>query len=290
MFWLPFPGESRCDRLANICGALQALRITNGESILKLETNHFKRGLLTGERQVGIWISLASNFAAEVTAHAGFDWALIDMEHSPNDYFSVLGQLQAFAAGSTTPIVRVEWNDAVAVKRLLDLGTPGLLFPMVQTVEEAERAVAATRYPPRGIRGVSAATRATRFGRVTDYVRRVEAETTVLVQLESRAAVERATEIAAVDGVDGVFFGPADIGADIGRLGAPLHEDVWALIRPAARALIDAGTPVGTLVNDPEFATALLNEGFGFVACGTDTVMLARASDALLRTVRNGMK
>ncbi|NNE50838.1 MAG: 4-hydroxy-2-oxo-heptane-1,7-dioate aldolase [Sulfitobacter sp.] len=254
---------------------------------MKLEQNEFTRAIAAGKKQIGLWVSLASPFAAEVTAPAGFDWALVDMEHSPNDYFSVLGQLQAFAATGTTAIVRPEWNDPVMVKRLLDLGVPGLLFPMIQSVEEAERAVASTRYPPRGMRGFSGATRASKFGRVKDYLSRVEEETTVILQLESAAALAQAEEIAAVDGVSGIFFGPADIAADIGRLGQPLHEEVWALIRPVAERLQAKGVPVGTLVNDPAFAAALLKEGFTFVACATDTVMLARAADAALAQVRD---
>lgn len=253
---------------------------------MQLAANPFAAALKSGRRQIGLWISLASNFTAEVVAPAGCDWALIDMEHSPNDYFSVLGQLQAFAASETTAVVRVEWNDPVAVKRLLDLGAPGLLFPMIQTVEEARRAVAATRYPPNGIRGVSGATRATKFGRISDYTARVEAETAVLLQLETRAAVEQAEAIAEVDGVSGIFFGPADIAADIGKLGKPMDPEVWALIKPAARKLIAKGVPVGTLVLDPDFAATLLNEGFTFVACGTDASLLARGADALLAQVR----
>jgi 4-hydroxy-2-oxoheptanedioate aldolase len=211
------------------------------------------------------------------------------MEHSPNDYFSVLSQMQAFAASDTTAIVRVEWNDTVAVKRLLDLGAPGILFPMIQTVEEAENAVAATRYPPHGVRGVSGATRATKFGRVTDYAARVENETAVLLQLETRAAVEQAEAIAEVEGISGIFFGPADIAADMGKLGKPMDPEVWALIKPAAQKLIAKGIPVGTLVLDPAFATELLNEGFTFVACGTDASLLAKASDQLLATVKGGL-
>ncbi len=256
---------------------------------MKLASNPFTHALAAGDKQIGLWISLCSNFVAEVTAHAGYDWALIDMEHSPNDYFSVLGQLQAFAASNTTAIVRVEWNDAVAVKRLLDLGAPGLLFPMVNSVREAERAVAATRYPPRGVRGVSGATRATRFGRVSDYVARVEEETTVLLQVETRAAVAEAESIAAVDGVHGIFFGPGDIAADIGKVGNPMDPEVWDLIRPAAQKLIAKGMPVGTLVLDPAFAATLLNEGFSFVACGTDASLLARASDGLLAQVKGAI-
>ena len=254
---------------------------------MHLHPNPFTHAIAAGQKQIGLWVSLASPFAAEVVAPAGYDWALIDLEHSPGDYFTTLGQMQAFAASNTTAIVRPEWNNPVVVKRLLDLGAPGLLFPMIQTVAEAEQAVASTRYPPNGVRGVSGATRATKFGRVTDYVARVERETTVLLQLETVAAISRATDIAAVAGVNGIFFGPADIAADIGKVGHPMDPAVWDLIRPAAQALIAQGMPVGTLVQDPAFAAQLLNEGFSFVACGSDTGLLARGSDALLATVKD---
>ena len=256
---------------------------------MQLPANPFTRAIAAGDKQIGLWISLCSNFAAEVVATAGYDWALIDMEHSANDYFSVLAQMQAFAGTTTTALVRVEWNDAVAVKRLLDLGAPGLLFPMIQSVEEAQRAVAATRYPPRGIRGVSGATRATAFGRVTDYIARVEEETTVLLQLETRAAVEQAEAIASVDGVSGIFFGPADIAADLGKVGKPMDPEVWHLIKPAAHKLMAKGMPVGTLINDPAFAADLLKEGFTFVAIATDTVLLARAVDAALAQTKDAL-
>ncbi|MCJ7874058.1 aldolase/citrate lyase family protein [Phaeobacter sp. J2-8] len=252
--------------------------------------NEFTHSLRRGDKQVGLWISLASNFAAEVVAPAGFDWALIDMEHGHNDYACVLSQLQAFAPYDTVPIVRPDWNDAVAVKRLMDIGAPGFLFPMIQSVEEAERAVAATRYPPRGIRGVAGGTRATKFGRVKDYAENVEKETAVLLQIETRAALEQAEAIAAVDGVTGLFFGPADIAADIGLLGQPTSKEVWDEIRPVARRVMDMGVPVGTLVSDVELAADLLNDGFTFVACGTDTGLLARGSDTLLATVQGKIK
>ena len=256
---------------------------------MNLPANPFARALKSRDKQIGLWISLASNIAAEVTAHAGFDWALIDMEHAPNDYRSVLGQLQVFAGSDTTALVRVEWNDTVAVKKLLDIGAQGLLFPMIQSVEEARRAVAATRYPPKGVRGVSGTMRATRYGRVKDYLGRVEDETAVLLQVETQAALDAAEDIAAVDGVDGIFFGPADIGADMGLLGNPMHPDIWARIRPVAKALMARGMPVGTLVTDPGFAAELMDEGFTFVACGLDTGLLARASDKLLADVKAHM-
>jgi 4-hydroxy-2-oxoheptanedioate aldolase len=253
---------------------------------MKLPENPFLKAIRSGESQIGLWITLSSPFAAEIVAGSGFDWALIDMEHSPNDLTSVMGQLQVFAAYDTTPIVRPEWNDAVLVKRLLDAGAPGLLFPMVQNTDEAENAVRSTRYPPRGIRGVSGSTRANRFGRISDYFSRVEDETAVLIQVETQAAVAASSDIGDLDGVDGVFFGPADIAADMGLLGKPLDSAVWDLIRPAARKLMDKGVPVGTLVTDAEFAKQLVDEGFSFVACGTDAGLLSKGADNLASMMR----
>ncbi|MDO6730980.1 HpcH/HpaI aldolase/citrate lyase family protein [Marinovum sp. 2_MG-2023] len=253
---------------------------------MKLVKNQFVHGIAAGNAQCGLWISMCSPVAAEISAWAGFDWALIDMEHSANDYLSVMSQLHVFASSPTVALVRPEANDPVAVKRLLDLGVQGLLFPMVQSVEEAKSAVAATRYPPHGIRGVSGSTRANKFGRVEDYAARVETETAVLLQLETREALGKALEIAAVDGVDGIFFGPADIAADMGLLGRPLDDAVWAEILPVAKALMEKGIPVGTLVTDPDFAAKLIGEGFTFVACGTDTGLLAQATSALAERVK----
>lgn len=253
---------------------------------MNLKPNAFLAALRAKKPQIGLWVSLSSPFAAEAVAGAGFDWVLLDMEHSPAELSQVLGQLQVFAAFDTTPIVRPDWNDAVKVKRLLDLGAPGLLFPMVQSTDEAARAVAACRYPPRGVRGVSGTTRANQFGRITDYFARVEQETAILVQVETRAALTRAHEIGAVGGVDGVFFGPADIGADMGILGRPMDPAVWAAILPVARRLIAQGVAVGTLVGDPVFARRLIDdEGFAFVACGADLSLLARGADALRKAM-----
>ncbi|MGI9477769.1 MAG: HpcH/HpaI aldolase family protein [Hyphomicrobiaceae bacterium] len=256
---------------------------------MKLASNSFTEAIRSGKKQVGLWVSLSSSFAADVVAPAGYDWVLLDMEHSPGELSTILGQLQVFAASATTAVVRPDWNDPVKVKRLLDLGAPGLLFPMVQSVEEAKQAVAATRYPPRGIRGVSGSTRANAFGRVSNYFDQVESETSVLVQLETRAAVEQAEAIGAVDGISGVFFGPADIAADIGLLGKPMDPVVWELIMPAAKQLMARGMPVGTLVQDAAFAAQLLNDGFTFVACGSDTGLLAKGADNLLASVRDNL-
>lgn len=253
---------------------------------MKLPQNKFLAAIRSGTPQIGYWLSLANTFSTEAVAASGFDWLLIDTEHSPNDLNSVMAQLQVLAAHDVTPIVRPDWNDTVLVKRLLDMGAPGLLFPMVQSPDEAASAVSATRYPPHGVRGVSGCTRANGFGRMSDYFSRIGEETAVLVQVETRAALDQVLEIGQVDGVDGVFFGPADIAAAIGLLGKPTDPAVWEVIREAARKLMKAGIPVGTLVFDPAFAKSLIAEGFSFVACGSDLLTLARGADNLAKTMR----
>ncbi|WP_106745814.1 HpcH/HpaI aldolase family protein [Yoonia maritima] len=256
---------------------------------MKMQTNRFLAGLKAGEKQVGFWVSLASPYSAEVVAAAEFDWLVVDLEHTPGDMQTVLGQLQAIAPYHSTAIVRTPVNDPVIVKRLLDLGPEGILFPMIQSADEARAAIEATRYPPHGIRGVAGAARGNRFGRVKDYYEQVESQTCVLIQIETCAALDQAEEIGGVEGVDGVFFGPADISADMGMIGQPLHPDVWARIMPAARKLMDMGVPVGTLVTDPAMAADLLNDGFSFVACGTDVGTLAKATDSLLAQMRQSI-
>ncbi|MDP5084084.1 MAG: aldolase/citrate lyase family protein [Yoonia sp.] len=257
---------------------------------MKMRANPFLAAIRAGQPQIGLWISLANNYAAEVVASAGFDWLLVDMEHAPAEVATVLGQLQAIAPHGSTAIVRPPWNDPVMVKRLLDIGAPGLLFPMVQSVAEAQAAVAATRYPPQGVRGVAGSIRANQFGRITDYYAKANDETAVILQVETRHAVAQAVEIGQVAGVDGIFFGPADIAADMGLLGQHMSEPVWDLILTAAGKLMAAGIPVGTLVTDPAFAARLLREGFTFVACGTDTNLLAKGADALRAQMRDATR
>lgn len=248
---------------------------------MKTPVNNFKHALSDGKPQVGIWSALCSNIVADILSTAKFDWALIDMEHSPNDLASVLTQLQAFTGTETTPIVRPPWNDIVLVKRLLDIGANTLLFPMVQSAEEAGMAVRATRYPPNGVRGVSLSQRGNLYGAATDYIDRAEAELCVLVQIESRTALSCAAEIAAVDGVDGVFFGPADISADMGLLGQPNHPDVTAAIIEGASRVQKASKPSGILVGGADLARQWLDRGFVFVAAGADVGLLANAARSL---------
>lgn len=252
--------------------------------------NPFLARLRAGSPQIGLWVSLADNLGAEIVATAGFDWLLVDLEHAPGDVQSVIGQLQAIAPHGPGVMVRAPWNDPVMVKRLLDAGAPNILFPMVQSVEEARAAVAATRYPPAGIRGVAGSIRASQFGRVRDYHTQANDNIGVIIQAETVSAVENAAQMGAVAGVEGVFFGPADIGADMGLLGQGGTDQVWDLIRKAGAELRTQGIRTGTLATDPDLAAELLAEGFEFVACGLDTDLLAKASDALARRMRAALR
>ena len=256
---------------------------------LNTPENPFKHALHKERPQIGLWSSLCSNWAAETIALAGFDWILIDMEHSPNDLTTLLGQLQVYESVPSTPVVRPPWNDPVIIKRILDLGVYNLLVPMVQTPDDAAAAVRATRYPPNGIRGVSLNQRANRFGRFKDYMTRAEEEICVIVQIETGEALDRLEEIAAVAGVDAVFFGPADLSASMGLLGQPGHPDVWAAIDDGLARCRRVGKPVGILTGQEPDSLRCLRSGFAFVATGADTALLARAADGLAARMREGM-
>ncbi|KDP84651.1 4-hydroxy-2-oxo-heptane-1,7-dioate aldolase [Cupriavidus sp. SK-3] len=249
---------------------------------MEFPLNIFKRALAAGEQQVGLWLGLASPYAAEVLAGAGFDWLLIDGEHAPNTVPSILAQLQALAAYPVQPVVRASWNDTVQIKQLLDLGVQTLLVPMVQDAAEAAAAVAATRYPPQGVRGVgSAMARASRWNRVDGYLGRANSEMCVLVQVETRAGLEHLDEIAATEGVDGVFIGPADLAADLGHLGNPGHAEVQSAIADAIARIRRAGKGAGILSADVAQSRKYMTLGTTFTAVGVDATMLARAAESL---------
>ncbi|WP_126283375.1 4-hydroxy-2-oxoheptanedioate aldolase [Burkholderia stagnalis] len=249
---------------------------------MQIPANSFKAALARGDAQVGLWLGLANPYGAEVVAGAGFDWLLIDGEHAPNTVPTILAQLQAIAPYPSHPVVRVPWNDPVRIKQVLDVGAQSLLVPMVQSAGEAQAAVAATRYPPHGIRGVgSALARASRWNRVGDYLHRANDEMAVLVQVETRAGLDAIDAIARVDGVDGVFIGPADLAADLGHLGNPAHPDVQAAIDGAIRAIKAAGKAPGILSADEAAARRYFDAGALFVAVGVDTTLLARSVERL---------
>lgn len=254
--------------------------------IAQLPPNPFKRAIAEGRTQIGLWCSLCSNVAAEVIAGAGFDWILIDTEHAPNELPTVFSQLQALVGGTAAPVVRPAWNDMILMKRLLDIGVQNFLVPYVQTAEEARAAVAATRYPPQGIRGVAVTHRANRYGRVKDYFQRANDEICMLLQIETATALENLEAIAAVEGVDGLFIGPSDLAAALGHLGDNGHPKVRSAIEDAFRRIRKAGKAPGILAPIEADARHWLSLGCVVLAVGSDVGLLARHSEALAAKFR----
>ena len=243
-------------------------------------TNRFKQALIERQAQIGLWQGLASPYTAEICAGAGFDWLLFDGEHSPVDVPMLLAQLQAIGGTAVEAVARPPVGEPWLIKQYLDLGYRTLLIPMVNSAAEAEALVRACRYAPEGIRGMAMG-RASRWGRDRDYAARADREICLLVQVETRAALEVVEDICAVDGIDGVFIGPADLSASLGYRGQPAHPDVTALIEPAIGAILAAGKAPGILSADVGAAQRYLELGCLFVAVGTDMGLLARATDAL---------
>jgi len=244
--------------------------------------NGFKQALAARETQIGLWLGLADPYCAEICAGAGFDWLALDAEHGPNTIRTLLAQLQAVAAYPVHTVVRAASGDATHLKQLLDIGAQTLLVPLVDDAEQARVAVRATRYPPDGVRGVGTAlARASRWNRHADYLQRADAQICVLVQVESSAALAGLDAIARVEGVDGVFLGPADLAASLGHRGEPAHPVVRAALERAIATIIAAGKPAGILSSDDALAREFLAAGCSFVAVGIDTTLLARATSAL---------
>ena len=252
--------------------------------------NTFKQALRDGKPQIGLWASFADAYIAETLATAGFDWLLLDGEHAPNDLRSVLGQLQAVAAYPTHPIVRPPIGDVVLIKQYLEIGAQTLLIPMVDTAEQAARMVAATRYPPRGVRGVgSAGARSSRWSGVPQYLQHADDEMCVLVQVETKTGLANLAEIAAVEGVDGVFFGPADLSASMGFLGQPAHPEVVAALTRGIATVRAAGKAPGILMTDNTASRYYLDQGALFVAVGVDAMLMVQAAKALAATFKSGV-
>lgn len=251
---------------------------------MKMPVNHFKQALIEKRPQIGLWLGLCSPYSAELLAGTGFDWLLIDGEHAPNDLQTILGQLQAIAPYPSHPIVRPPWNDPVRIKQLLDIGAQTLLLPMVQTANEAKLAVEATRYPPNGIRGVgSALARASRWNRVEDYLTQADEQMCVLVQIETHRGITNLPKILEIQGVDGVFIGPADLSADMGYPGQPNHPEVKQAIEYAISLIAAADKAPGILMAAPDMAHHYLSLGALFVAVGVDTTLLGKAAETLAK-------
>jgi 4-hydroxy-2-oxoheptanedioate aldolase len=254
---------------------------------MKIPENHFKNALRTGHVQYGLWLGLGETFSAEICAGAGFDWLLIDAEHGPNDLRSILAQLQAIAPYPSQPVVRPPQGDHVLIKQLLETGVQTLLIPMVNTAEQAKGLVEAMRYPPYGIRGVgSALARASRWGRIDDYAAQANNQMCLLVQVETQTGYEALDEIIAVDGVDGVFFGSADLAASYGLLGQSTHPDIVSRILSGLERVKLAGKAGGVLCADKTLNQQYLASGAQFVAVGVDALLLAQATSQILNNYK----
>jgi 2-keto-3-deoxy-L-rhamnonate aldolase RhmA len=256
---------------------------------MELPQNGFKRLLARGAPvPVGSWLMSASPIVTEAMGLAGFDWLVVDMEHVPIDTPQLLAQLQVLAGTPAAPVVRVPWNDQVMVKRALDAGAQTVMFPFVQSADEARRAVAHTRYPPAGVRGVAGTHRGSRYGLVGGYLQRAGDEIAVIVQLETPAAMAALEDIAGVDGVDALFIGPGDLSAAMGHLGAIGHADVQRALKDGVQRCRRAGKPVGIVGGTPALVQQYIADGFDYVAIASDMTMLLGCAQSYLGELRAG--
>ena len=249
--------------------------------------NEFKAALSRGERQIGCWLGLADAYSAEIMGTAGFDWLLIDGEHAPNDLRSILAQLQVLESSASHSVVRLPIGETWMIKQVLDLGAQNILIPMVESGEQAAALVKAVQYPPRGVRGVgSALARASKFSGIPDYPSTADDEICLLVQVENRAGMAALDDILALDGIDGVFIGPADLAADMGHIGKPGAPEVQDAIAGAVRRILEAGKAAGILAVDPASIDTYADLGVTFLAVGIDVTLLAGAARALAARCR----
>lgn len=255
---------------------------------MDMPINIFKQRLQSGQAQIGLWLGLADPYCAELAANAGFDWLLIDGEHAPNDLRGLLGQLQAIEPYPSQPVIRPVIGDTALIKQLLDIGAQTLLVPMVESAEQARELVRAMHYPPRGKRGVgSALARASRWNSIPGYLDKADAQMCLLVQIENLEGLARLDEIVAVEGIDGVFIGPADLSASMGHRGNPGHPEVQAAIKDAILRIGKAGKAAGILSADQGLARSYLELGARFVAVGVDTTVLMRGLQTLVAAFKD---
>jgi 4-hydroxy-2-oxoheptanedioate aldolase len=253
---------------------------------MELPVNHFKRALASGATPIGAWLVSAASSTAEALGCLGFDFLVVDMEHTPIDLQQMVGILQTIAGTPAQAIVRPPWNDMVMVKRALDAGAQSLLFPFVQSAEEAKHAVAYTRYPPAGVRGVAGMHRGSRYGTIPNYVQNADEEICVIVQIETLTALTQLESIATVPGVDSIFIGPADLSASMGFRGDMGNPAVQDKLAAGARACRRLGKPCGIVGANPELVGKFLDYGFSWVAVGSDIAMLVSRAQEYLGAVR----
>lgn len=254
---------------------------------MELPVNHFKRRLLAGEIQYGLWLGLPDSTSAEICATAGFDWLLIDAEHAPFDVRGVMSHLQAIEPYDCAAIVRPPSGDPALIKQLLDIGSQTLLVPMVETAEQAEELVKSVSYPPKGVRGLGTSlARAARWNRIPDYLHKANDEICLIVQVETSQAMKNLDEILKVEGVDGVFIGPSDLSASMGHIGNPAHPDVVEAIENGLATIKAAGKAAGLLAMIPDMVQAYIDKGATFVGVGVDTLCLSTATKHLADTFK----
>ena len=243
--------------------------------------NQFKQDMLERKKLIGCWAALGNPISTEILGLAGFDWLLLDGEHAINDVTTFVPQLMALKDSSSAPIVRPAWNDQVLIKRLLDIGFYNFLIPYVETVEQAKSAVAYTRYPPEGVRGVSVSHRSNGFGTITDYFTKINQNICVVVQIETQQAVDNVEAITAVDGIDGIFVGPSDLSASLGHFGNPKHPEVQAAIKHVFDVAKAQGKACGILAPIEADAHHYIDMGATFVAVGSDLSLLRNSTQTL---------
>jgi 4-hydroxy-2-oxoheptanedioate aldolase len=259
--------------------------------------NRLKADLKAGKATTGLWLALANPYTAELIGHLGFDWLLIDGEHGPNDLRSIMAQLQVLESSPSAPIVRLPIGETSLIKQVLDAGAQSLLIPMVDSAAQARDLVQAVRYPPFGRRGIGASlARASHFGTIADYMDNADSEICLIVQIESRAGLAALDEIAAIEGIDGLFIGPSDLSADMGYPGNPFAPEVQAAIEDAIVRIRAHGKAAGVFMPDETLARRYLELGASMVAIGADASLLVDAGRRLKRkyapeegeTVRRG--
>lgn len=252
---------------------------------MKNPINPFKKALQAGQTQYGFWLGLCNPTAAEICGLCGYDWLLIDAEHAPNDLNSIQAQLRAIDNTPSHPIVRLVEGNTSLIKQVLDAGAQTLLIPMVETAEQAKQLVAAIHYPPKGVRGVGTAlARAARWNLIDDYFADADREMCLLIQIESVQGLDNLDDILTIDGIDGVFIGPADLAASMGYLGQPSHPDVISAVETAIEKILAAGKAAGTLATNKVLATRYEQAGMKFIALGVDTLALANSAKKLLQS------
>jgi 4-hydroxy-2-oxoheptanedioate aldolase len=251
--------------------------------------NRFRSALMAGRLQIGCWLALADGYSAEAVAGTGFDWVVIDGEHAPNDIPRMLAQLQAIAGSPASPVIRIPVGETWLIKQVLDLGCQTILVPMVESAEQARGLAAAMRYPPVGVRGIgSALARASRYAGIPDYLATANGEVCLLVQVESRRGLAAIEEIAAVEGVDGIFIGPSDLAADMGLIGQPSHPEVRAAVEDAIARIRAAGRPAGILAFDPAVVRRYIELGVTYAAVTSDVTLLTSSARQMAASFRAG--